>query len=84
MGNYQPRHTIPSCQVELVRVKAEEHPKPKRLSHELHISRVKPSGTYIRVSRDPILPGQRMDTEFRVYVVSLTIGCEHEKYTDLY
>ena len=78
MDNYQPGHTIPSCQVELVWEKAEEI--PKRLSHKLHISGVKPSGTYIRVSRNPILTGQRMGTEFRVYthVVSQSIGCEHE------
>ena len=56
VDNYQPGHTIPSCQVELVW--EEEEKCPKRLSHKLPISGVKPFGTYIRISRNPIPPGQ--------------------------
>ena len=55
VDNYEPGHTIPSCQVELVWVKEEEH--PKRLSHMLHVSGVKPPDTYIRISRNAIHPG---------------------------
>ena len=56
MDNYQPGHTIPSCQVEVDWVKRKEH--PTKLSHMLHISGVRPPDTYIRIIRNPILPGQ--------------------------
>ena len=37
-------------------MKEEEH--PKRLSNMLHVSGVGPPDTYIRISRNPINPGQ--------------------------
>ena len=62
VDSYQPGHTIPSCQVQLVWVKDQEY--PKMLSHKLHIAGVRPPDTYIRIFRYPIPPGERVYTLF--------------------
>jgi len=48
-----PYHPLRSCQVELVWVREEE--RLKKLSHLLHVSGVRPTDTYIRISRNPYI-----------------------------
>ena len=52
MDSYKPGRTIPSCQIELDWVKKDK--QPEKLDYKLYLVGVKPAGTYLRITRNPI------------------------------
>ena len=56
VDNYQPGHSIPACQVQLVWLKVEK--LPKELSYMIHVTGVIPHDTHIRVTRNAVVQGQ--------------------------
>lgn len=58
VDNYKPGHPIPACQVQLVWLKIDE--LPKELSYMIHVTGVIPQDTHIRVTRNPIVYGQKI------------------------
>lgn len=75
VDNYQPGHSIPACQVQLVWLKVEE--LPKELSYMIHITGVIPHDTHIRVTRSAVAQGQQNACHVWLQINPHNTGCVH-------